>query len=91
MILKTPFWTVHHEGGWETIFQNNRPYVVSTWIRFEGKFKSKAEAKMLERKMLANPDYKGDKMFVLKIDQKKALEIFQREWELPDHGIYGKM
>ena len=90
MIAKKPYWTVHHEGGWDTLYQNGRPYIVSTWTKFIGRFNTKAEAKEYEKTLLANPKNRGDIIFVVKIDQKKALEEFQREWDLPDHGKYGK-
>ena len=88
MIVETPYYTVHHEGDWQTLKQNGRPYITSLWTKFEGKFKTKAEAKEYEKQLRLNPKCRGDLMFVVLIDQKKALEEFQREWSKPGHGIY---
>ena len=89
MIYEEKYWTVYHEGGWTTLKQNGRPYVVSTWIRFVGKFRTKAEAKEREKQIREVPTNKGDKIFVVEIDQRKALADFDTEWVKPDHGKFG--
>lgn len=91
MISETPYYSVCHEGGWAIVEQKNRPpYVISTWTKFEGKFRMKDEAKRYEKKLREDKRFAKDKIFVVFIDQRKALAEFDAEWAKPEHGKYRK-
>ena len=89
MIIEEPYWTICHECYWEMMEPKNRPpYIISTQMKFPGKFKTKEEAKAHEKLLRQDVKNARDKLFVVYIDQKTALAHFNKEWAKEDHGEF---